>query len=260
MTRIDINADMGEGFGRWTLGDDAALMPHITSANIACGFHAGDPHIMRHCVQLAVENDVGIGAHVGFQDLSGFGRRRIDIAPALLKDHVLFQIGALSAFAAAEGRRVEHVKAHSALYRLCIEDFDYADAIAGAAAAFDRSLILISTGPIAAAAAHRHGLRFANEGLIDLEFDETGSYVPEWPKMSWDPANVAVRAADVAIAKVLTWRNGTRAPIDAQTVCIHGDADNAAAVAETVRAHLLGKGVEVCRLRAVLEGAELGAV
>src|SRR3989442_1061557 len=119
---VDLNADMGESYGRWTLGDDEALMPHLTSANIACGFHGGDPHVMRTTVALAVEHGVGIGAHVGLPDLIGFGRRRMAIAPDELKDYVLYQSGAMKAYAEAAGARLQHVKPHGALYTMIVDD------------------------------------------------------------------------------------------------------------------------------------------
>jgi 5-oxoprolinase (ATP-hydrolysing) subunit A len=250
---IDINADMGEGFGRWILGNDAALMPHVTSANIACGFHAGDPHIMRECVRLAKVHGVGVGAHVGFLDLMGFGRRRTDLTPSQLRDHVVYQVGALIGFALVEGVRVEHVKPHSALYKLCMENTEYAEALAGALEELDSNLILLLSGEIAERAASRAGLRFIGEGFIDLDYDENGAYVPEWPKRSWPPERVAERALLLAHERKITLRNGARVAVSADSVCIHGDADNAAQVAQTVRHRLEQEGVEVVPLRKILE-------
>src|SRR5918992_1214713 len=127
--RVDLNADMGESYGRWTLGNDASLMPHLTSANIACGFHGGDPHVMRRTVALAAEHGVGIGAHVGLPDLIGFGRRRMAISIDELGDYVTYQAGALWAFAQAEGVRLQHVKPHGALYTMIVDDAEYAAAV-----------------------------------------------------------------------------------------------------------------------------------
>src|SRR5205807_5971176 len=142
-TKVDLNADMGESYGRWTLGDDAALMPHLTSANIACGFHGGDPHVMRHTVALAVEHGVGIGAHVALPDLIGFGRRRMAISPDELRDYVTYQAGALSAFADARGARLQHVKPHGSLYAMIVEDAGYARAVCEATADLGRGVILL---------------------------------------------------------------------------------------------------------------------
>ena len=195
---MDLNADMGEGFGRWTLGDDAALMPLVTSTNIACGFHGGDPHIMRECVGLAKKHGVAIGAHVALPDLIGFGRRRIDITCQELKDYVMYQVGALMGFASAHGLELQHVKPHSAFYMLCVTDDAYALALAEAVRDLDRDLILLMSGERVAAAARTVGIRFVEEGFVDLTYDEDGHYVPEWPKCLWRPEDVAARAVQLA--------------------------------------------------------------
>ena len=142
MITIDLNCDMGESFGAYTIGADAEVMPSISSANVACGYHAGDPAVMRRTVRLAREAGVAVGAHPGFQDLAGFGRREMRLAPQEIEDMVLYQIGALAAIAQSEGVRLQHVKAHGALYNMAAKDRALADAIARAVAAFDRSLIL----------------------------------------------------------------------------------------------------------------------
>jgi 5-oxoprolinase (ATP-hydrolysing) subunit A len=249
---IDINADMGEGFGRWTLGDDAALMPHVTSTNIACGYHAGDAHMMRRCVQLARRHGVGIGAHIGFPDLQGFGRRGMNVTAEQLRDYVVYQIGALASFAAAEGATMEHVKPHSALYKACQERLDYAEALAHAIHEVDPKLILLMSGPVPAQAARDANIAFVGEALIDLEYDENGKYVPEWPKKIWDPEDVARRAVDIVHDGTVPLRNGGRMALNASSVCIHGEAHNADVVAMTVRDRLIENGVKVMPLRQIL--------
>jgi UPF0271 protein len=249
---FDINADMGEGFGRWLLGNDAALMPFVTSANVACGYHAGDPHIMRECVRLARQHNCGLGAHVGFPDLVGFGRRYVDFTPAQLRDHVVFQIGALMGFARAEGVRVEHVKPHSALYKACLERPGYAEALAAAMREVDQHLTLLMSGDAPARAAEEAGIAFVSESFIDLEYDDNGAYIPEWPKRSWEPQVVADRALMVARDGAITKRNGARMAVKADSVCIHGDAENAADVAMAVRERLTEAGFEIAPLRKIL--------
>ena len=182
--KIDINADMGESYGRWTLGNDAELMPFLSSANIACGYHGGDPHVMRNTVRLARKHGVAIGAHVSFPDLIGFGRRRMDISPQELKDYVTYQAGALQAFAVAEGARVEHVKPHGMLYVMCSQDETYAIAMAEAVKELDGGLILLLTGELWAAAAKRVGVPFVMEGYVDLDYDAQGQLILERAKKS----------------------------------------------------------------------------
>jgi UPF0271 protein len=174
--KVDINCDMGESFGPWPMGADEQVMPHITSANIACAAHAGDPSVMRRTVRLARASGVGIGAHPGFADLQGFGRREMHVDPAELEDSLIAQIGALTAIAHAEGERIQHVKAHGALYNMACRDRALADAIAKAVAAFDRSLILFglpNSELLRAGAAA--GLSVAAEGFADRAYDPDGS-------------------------------------------------------------------------------------
>lgn len=256
MPRLDINADMGESYGRWKLGDDAALMPFVTSANIACGFHAGDPHIMRDCVSLARQHNVGIGAHVGFADLEGFGRRRIDMTPDQFREQVIYQIGAMMGFAAAAGSRVEHVKPHSAMYKLCMDSPKHAESLVQAVYDVDPHIILIHSSENTRAAAKRIGLAHVVEGFIDLEYDSDGNYVPEWPKRSWSPERVANRAVQLATQGTITYRDGTTVPLPAQSVCIHGDADNAADIGRAVNHALFAAGVTLTSVRQMIAGGQ----
>lgn len=250
--RIDINADMGESYGRWTLGNDAELMPFLSSANVACGYHAGDPHVMRNTVRLAKKYGVGIGAHVSFPDLIGFGRRRMLISPQELKDYVTYQVGALQAFAAAEGAKVEHVKPHGMLYVMCSQDQTYAEAMAECVKELNGGLLLLLTGEVWASAARRAGVPFVMEGYIDLDYDAQGQLILERAKKPRDPEQVASRAVALAREAKVPVRAGGWLPLPARSVCVHGDADNAPAIARAVREQLVKSGVEVVPLRALV--------
>jgi len=250
--KIDINADMGESYGRWTLGNDGELMPFLSSANIACGYHAGDPHVMRTTVRLARKHGVAVGAHVSFPDLMGFGRRRMLISPQELKDYVTYQVGALQAFAAAEGARVEHVKPHGMLYVMCSQDESYATAMAETVKELDGGLILLLTGELWAQAARRVGVPHVMEGYIDLDYNADGQLILERAKKARDPEAVASRAVALATEARIPVREGGWLPLAAQSVCVHGDADNAPAIARAVREHLVKAGVEVTPLRSLV--------
>jgi len=248
---LDVNVDMGESFGRWRLGDDAALMPYISSANIACGFHAGDPTTMRETVGHAVAHGLQIGAHVALPDLLGFGRRRMAVGAEELRDYCLFQLGALRAFVEAEGGELGHVKPHGALYVMCSADPELAGAVAAAIAETDLSLdfLLLNTDTNAAVGAH--GVRLVPEAFADLEYEADGSLIIERAKRPWDPERVAARALRVAEEGLVETRGGVLAT-EAPTVCLHGDAPNAVATARAVHARLEAAGVRVTRLREVL--------
>jgi UPF0271 protein len=247
---IDINADMGESFGRWQLGDDRALMPYISSANIACGGHAGDPSTLRRTTEAAVEHGVQIGAHVGLPDLMGFGRRRLAISPAELRDLTLYQLSALHGFAQAAGARVAHLKPHGALYAMCAEDADLAGAVADAMAEFDRSLILLSTGGKAVAAAGERGIRFAAEGFPDNQYFADGTFFIERVKLAVDPSWAADRVVRLVREHVIEARDGTLVPLPVETACLHGDASNAVDTARAVHDRLRAEGIEMRALAA----------
>ena len=220
-------------------------MPWITSANIACGFHAGDPATMRRTVRLAVEHRVGIGAHVAYPDLLGFGRRAMAIGPDEVRDLVTYQLGALQAFAAAEGARVTHVKAHGALYAACASDPELAGALAAAVGGVDRSLpVLLPRAEVrAAVVAHRVG--FALEAFPDLDYDGAGDLVIERVKRDRDPAEVAARAVRLAAEGRIATTAGPDLELRPVTLCLHGDAPRAAATARAVREALEAAGVAV---------------
>jgi UPF0271 protein len=250
--KVDLNADMGESYGRWTLGDDDALMPHLTSANIACGFHGGDPHVMRRTVALAVEHGVGMGAHVGFPDLIGFGRRRLAASPEEIRDYVLYQAGALRAFAEAAGGRLQHVKPHGALYTSIVDSLEHADAVAEAVAQLGPDVILLMPPEIAPAAA-RAGVPFVPEGYVDIDYDAAGKLVIERVKERRDPEQTAERAVRLVRDHVVPTVEGGERELEVESICVHGDAPNAPEIAAAIRRRLEEFGVELVPL------AELGA-
>jgi UPF0271 protein len=245
---IDLNADLGESFGRWTLGNDADLMKSITSANVACGFHAGDPGVMRDTVRLARAAGVVIGAHPGFPDLAGFGRRNMAASPREVEDFVLYQLGALAGIAAVEGVRLQHVKAHGALYNMAVRDRALADAIARAVAAFDRSLILFGLPDTELLrAGERAGLRVAAEGFADRAYEADGTLTPRTRPGSviHSPEEVIGRAVRMARDGVVRATNGTDVPMRVDTLCTHGDTPGAHDLTRQLRAGLDAAGIAV---------------
>lgn len=246
--RLDLNVDMGESFGRWKLGDDAALLPHVSSASIACGFHAGDPATMRETVAHAVEHGVAIGAHVGLPDLWGFGRRRMAISPDDLRDYCTYQIGALWGFVTAAGARLRHVKPHGALYAMCGSDPALAGAVAESIAAVDPSLRLLLLDESAADAVAAHGVTLVAESFLDLEYTPGGQLVIEAVKAAWDPARVADRAVRLVRESVIEAEDGTLLRVPSATACIHGDAPNSAEIVRAVRERLDAEGIAVAPL------------
>jgi 5-oxoprolinase (ATP-hydrolysing) subunit A len=242
---IDVNVDMGESFGRWSLGDDASLMPHISSANIACGFHAGDPGTMRRTLAAAIEHGLQIGAHVALPDLLGFGRREMKVSPADLTDYCTYQIGALAAFVAAEGGRLAHVKPHGALYAMCAQDAELAEAVARSIAEVDHQLVLLALRDDHAAAVERHGVRLVTESFVDLDYDAEGNLLIEAVKQARDPEEIAERAVRVACERKVPTTAGTDIDVDSPTICLHGDAPNALDVARAVKERLDREGIAV---------------
>jgi UPF0271 protein len=246
--RIDLNGDVGESFGAYEIGHDAALIPILTSANIACGFHAGDPGVMRATVALAREHGVAIGAHPGFPDLVGFGRREMAATPREVEDFVAYQIGALAAIAAAQGARLAHVKPHGALYNMAARDANLADAIARAIAAVDASLRLFALpGSKSLAAAQRHGLRGVSEAFADRAYRGDGSLVPrsETGAVIDDEDTVVKRAVAIAREHMVIAADGTRVPLAVETICVHGDTPGAAVLAARIRNALGDAGIQV---------------
>jgi UPF0271 protein len=251
---IDINVDMGESFGRWQLGDDAGVMPFISSASIACGFHAGDPRTMRQTVALALEHDVQIGAHVALPDLLGFGRRRMTISPEDLTDYCTYQIGALAAFVRAEGGSLRHVKPHGALYAMCSRDPDLAESVARSIAELDRDLLLLLLRDDVLRGPARHGVQVVGEAFVDLDYDSDGELIIEAVKTARDPEQVAARALRLVRERKLTKIDGSDFEVDVPTFCLHGDAPNAVDVARVVSRRLEAEGIAITPL-AELVGA-----
>ncbi len=245
---IDLNCDMGESFGAYTLGADAALMPLITSANIACGFHAGDPLVLDRAVALAKKYSVAVGAHPGFPDLAGFGRREMRLNAEEIENSVLYQIGALAAFCRAHGVLLAHVKAHGALYNMAANDSAMARGIARGIARFDRRLVMVglASSQAMADAAAAEGLAYAREAFADRAYAPDGTLqsraVPG--ALIIDPARAAKQAVDVARGFVIA-HDGTRMQINVETICLHGDNPAALANAQAVRRALADAGIEV---------------
>jgi UPF0271 protein len=247
MVKIDLNCDMGESFGRYTLGSDEALMPLITSANIACGFHAGDPLVMEATVGLAARLGVGVGAHPGYPDLQGFGRRNLDLAPEEAEALALYQVGALAGFARAAGVELAHVKLHGALYNQAAKDRALAQALARGVARFNKSLILVGlAGSALVAAGAEAGLRVANEGFADRAYNADGSL-----RSRRLPGAVLESPQQAAAQAVRLVKEGIRldeSRVQVQTLCIHGDNPAALSIAQAVRGALAANGVEVVTL------------
>jgi UPF0271 protein len=250
--RIDLNSDLGESFGAWTMGQDALLMTTITSANVACGFHAGDPGVMRETVSLALAHGVAIGAHPGFPDLAGFGRRDMKCTAQEVEDMVVYQVAALAGIAARQGRRLQHVKAHGALYNMACRDARLADAIARATAAVDSSLVLfgLPASELIRAGADA-GLAVAAEGFADRAYHADGSLVSRSVPGSviHDEAAVVARAVRMARERSATAIDGRDVRLDIDTICVHGDTRGAANLARAIRAALEQNGIEVRALR-----------
>jgi UPF0271 protein len=246
--QIDLNADVGESFGAYRYGDDEGVIPSISSANIACGFHAGDPAVIRATVQLALRHGVAIGAHPGFQDLSGFGRREMRLSAAEVEDIVAYQVGALAALAAVQGSRLSHVKPHGALYNMAARDAGMAEAVARAVRAVDASLVLFGlSGSQLVAAGERAGLRVASEVFADRGYQPDGSLAPRGMPgaVITEVADVVRRAVDMATAQTVAGVDGAVIRVKADTLCIHGDTPGAAALARAVRSALVAEGIDV---------------
>jgi UPF0271 protein len=244
--QIDLNADMGEGFGAYKMGHDEELLHLVTSANVACGFHAGDATIMHGLAMRAKELGVGLGAHPGFDDLWGFGRRAIPMDARDLEYLVAYQIGAMQAFAAYSGAPLRHVKAHGALYNMAAKDGAYAGAIARAVKAVDGGLILVGLpGSEMQKAAEALGLRFAREGFCDRTYREDGALMPRSVPGSVirDPAAAGAQALRLARAEEIATGDGGCVKVEVDTLCVHGDEAGAVSVACAVRKALEAGGV-----------------
>lgn len=244
---MEINADAGESFGRWTLGDEKALFPHIDAVNIACGFHGGDPTTMRKTVDLAIEHDLSIGAHPGYQDLLGFGRRIIPMPHENLIDLVLYQVGALDAIVRRRGTALRHMKLHGSLAGVVARDPEVASLLGAAMReAFPGLPIYLAPGA-GADALESVGCAVVRENAVDLDFDDQGMNIIEPVPQPKDPAVVAAQALRAAKGTVLT-NTGATVPMHISSMCVHGDRANAIELAAAVRSALLDAGVAVGRL------------
>lgn len=248
---VNINADIGEGFGKFTIGNDAALMPIIGSANIACGMHAGDPCTMARTVRLALDNGKSIGAHPGFNDIWGFGRRQIRMRPADLELFVLYQIGALQAIAGAQGARVTHVKPHGALNNMAHVDIEYARAIGRAIKSADPTLIYVANvGSQMHKAGEELGLVVAREAYVDRRYDDNGQMLSREraDAVITDGEEAARQVVSMVVDRTITSVSGKRISVEVDTLCVHGDEPTAVAVAAAARKGLEAAGVTILPL------------
>lgn len=248
MAAIDLNADLGEGFGVWSLGDDDAMLGIITSANVACGFHAGDPaNLMRVC-RLAAERDVRIGAQVSYRDLAGFGRRFIDVAVEDLVADVVYQIGALQAIARAAGSTVSYIKPHGALYNTIVTNHEQAAAVAAAVYLADATLpVLGMAGSAFFEEAARVGLHTIAEAFADRTYQPDGQLVSrrEHGAVLDDPVAIAQRVVAMVSSGQITAVDGSQVPVSVESVCVHGDSPGAVQIATAVREQLEAAGIDV---------------
>ncbi len=259
MYLVDLNSDLGEAFGRYALGEDEAVLGHISSANIACGFHASDPDVMARTVGLAVKEGVRIGAHPGMPDLKGFGRRELKISPAEAKNLVTYQLGALEGFLRKHGAKLQHVKPHGALYNMAARDRALADAICQAVREFDPELILMGlAGSELVKAAEAAGLNYANEFFSDRAYEEDGSLVARSKEgaMVTDEDEAIGRVIRAVKEKKVTAITGRDIAITADSICIHGDGAKALAFARRIRQALSDSGIRVVSLAEVVAGRE----
>lgn len=251
MYLVDLNSDLGESFGRYTLGNDDKIIPLITSANVACGYHASDPVVMDQTIAMAKEAGIRVGAHPGFPDLMGFGRRNMAVSPAEAKAYTLYQLGALDAFCRAHGVKMQHVKPHGALYNMAAKDYELSKAICEAILEFDKNLIVMAlSGGELVRAAKDMGLRVALEVFADRAYEEDGSLVNRRKE------GAMITDEDLAISRVIrmikeqkvTAITGKDIPIKADSVCVHGDGAKALAFVEKIRKALTEEGIEICSL------------
>lgn len=255
--KINLNADLGEAYGAWRMGDDAALLRVVRSANIACGFHAGDPLVMRNTVRTALASGVELGAHPAYPDLQGFGRRPMQMAPAELEAAVIYQIGALVGMAMAEGGRLTHVKPHGALNNQACEDSALADCVARAVFAVDRELILLAPAlSELSAAGERTGLRVANEVFADRLYTDTGTLAPRSQPNAvlHDDSAVVAHVMRMLGAGGIVAASGKVLPTTMHSICVHGDSPGAVANAMRLRAALKDAGWQVTGLVEAMAG------
>jgi UPF0271 protein len=248
MLSIDLNCDMGESFGAWRMGNDAELMNYVSSVNIACGYHAGDASVMRKTVEISLEKGVAVGAHPSFPDLQGFGRRRMSLSAPEIFDIVLYQVSALKGICEAFGAGLHHVKPHGALYSQAAKDSQIARTIAKAVKAIDKNLVFYGlSGSCLISEAENLGLKTASEVFADRTYQADGSLTPR------SETNALIEDSKQAVSQVLqmikeqtvTATSGENVPLNAETICIHGDGENALNFARTIREKLINNGIQI---------------
>ena len=251
MYRVDLNSDLGESFGRYTLGNDDKIIPLITSANVACGYHASDPVVMDQTLKMAKEAGIRVGAHPGFPDLMGFGRRNMNVSQKEAKAYVLYQLGALDAFCRVHGMKMQHVKPHGALYNMAAKDYDLSVAICEAIKEFDDSLIVMAlSGGELARAAKDMGLRVALEVFADRAYEGGGTLVgrtKEGARIT-DENEAIARVIRMIKEQKVTAITGKDIPIKADSICVHGDGAKALAFVEKIRQTLTDENIEICSI------------
>ncbi len=255
MYKVDLNSDLGESFGAYTIGLDEAVIAHVSSANVACGYHAGDPLVMEKTVAAAKAAGVAVGAHPGFPDLMGFGRRNMVCTPAEAKAYVKYQIGALKAFTDSQGIKLQHVKPHGALYNMAGKDMALSLAIAEAIAEVDDSVIFLAlSGSKMVEAAKQVGIKVANEVFADRAYQADGSLVPR------KQPGAVIHDTDEAIARTIrmvkegyvTAITGEEVPLEAHSICVHGDNPSAVEFVKNIRARLIAEGVTIAPLTEII--------
>ena len=247
MKRIDLNCDMGESYGAWKMGDDAAVMPCITSANVACGFHGGDPATIRKTVRLAVDNGVAIGAHPSLPDIQGFGRRVMKISPQEMYDLVVYQAGTVEAFARAAGAKLHHVKCHGALYNMAATDEALSDAMARAAKDLGSIMVYALSNSTMMRVVKKHNLPAIGEVFADRGYSDDGTLAPrDKPGGMIEDAQKSVKQALAMVEEgYVTSLSGKRVPVSADTLCLHGDQPGAVAFAKEIRKAFTDRGISL---------------
>jgi len=246
--KVDLNSDLGESFGNYKIGMDDKVIPLVSSVNIACGFHAGDPSVMKKTVALAVKNGVGLGAHPGFPDLVGFGRRKMAVSPSDLYNMVVYQVGALAAFAQAAGSKLQHVKPHGAMYNMAAKDPVLAEAIAQAIYDVDKTLILYAlAGSESVKAAEKIGLPVASEVFADRSYQEDGSLTPRGQAgaMITDEEKSIEQVLNIVMNHQVVTLSGKVIPVQGDTLCVHGDGPKALQFIEKIRKAFGEHGIEI---------------
>lgn len=256
MKKIDLNCDLGESFGRYTLGLDEQIIPYISSANIACGFHASDPVVMQNTIAIAKEHNIGVGAHPGFPDLLGFGRRNMQISAEEAKAYILYQLGALYAFCKANDLPLSHVKPHGALYNMAAKDYTLAKAICEGIASFDDRLIILGlSGSKMIEAATDMGVPVGREVFADRAYEEDGSLVSRTKKgaLITDEDEAIRRVIRMIAEQKVTAITGKDISIIADSICVHGDSEKALKFVKKIHETLIQKQIDICPLRDIVK-------